>query len=683
MAFWHFIPQPVEIRGGDGEFLLGKRVAIVLPAAAGDEDLFAARQFQAAVSVFARLDLLLEKRFHPDYPGPAIILMRADRDIDWLPAGMDLSLLKPQGYLLHVTPENIFLIGADAPGLFYAVQTGIQLLDQAGQHLPSLTIVDYPVFPVRGVMLDVSRGKVPTVETVLEVVERLASWKINQFQLYIEHSFRWPSHPKISEGYDPLTANDILAIDAACALRHIDFVPNLQSFGHQGHLLQLRQYRHLAESELKWTLSPTEPGTYQLLDELYAEFLPNFRSRLLNVDSDETWDLGKGKSARKVAEQGLGRVYLDHMLRVRELAAKHGRRMMFWGDIILHDPELIPHIPDDAIVLQWDYSDKPSEEHVRKFADAGKNFYVCPSVHGFVSFFPRQRVARDNIRALADYGARYGALGLLNTDWGDAGHSNLQGLAYYGYAFGAAESWGPGRTENFDHAFGRLFFGSGGEVVMEAMHSLEQIADPVPDLLVWDFPAFHQPFLSGKDYREKLTPEIVDTIRAHAARALSLLTGIKSAVRADGVLNELIFAAIQENAFADKATLAITFHQRYAAVKASGDIAGLEMLLRDVRAPMRKLIKTSEDIADLLVPLWLLRAHESGLAEMVGYHLEVADDLRSSLEWLNNALKDAKKTGVFPDLPSPTDAWFPQFESPNGLLKRAAYARRDARRRPQ
>ncbi len=184
-------------------------------------------------------------------------------------------------------------------------------------------------------------------------------------------------------------------MDVACAQRHIDFVPNLQSFGHQGHLLRLPKYGALAESEQKWTLAPGEPGTYALLNDLYEEFLPNFRSPLFNIDGDETWDSGSGKSAARTAVVGLGRVYLDHMLRLRELAARYDRRIMCWGDVILNSPELIPDIPDDVIVLHWDYRETPSEDSVRRFVEAGKPFYVCPSTHGHAAFFPRQRIARQ------------------------------------------------------------------------------------------------------------------------------------------------------------------------------------------------------------------------------------------------------------------------------------------------
>ena len=56
----------------------------------------------------------------------------------------------------------------------------------------------------RGLMLDVSRGKVPTLATLLALVDGLAAHKYNQLQLYIEHTFDFPSHPDIGAGTDPL-----------------------------------------------------------------------------------------------------------------------------------------------------------------------------------------------------------------------------------------------------------------------------------------------------------------------------------------------------------------------------------------------------------------------------------------------------------------------------------------------
>jgi hypothetical protein len=650
-----FIPQPVEMTEGEGQFTIKRDLAIVLPAAADDADLFAAYSLQDFFDSYTGLCSAVEKRYANDHPGQTFILARADRDQAWLRRA--LPALKPEGYLLEITPEGVLLLGADAPGLFYAVQTMGQLLDQAGRQLPALSITDFPALPNRGVMLDISRGKVPSVASLLELIDLLASWKVNEFQLYLEHTFHWPSHPKIGQGYDPLSAEDMLLLDSTCAMRHIDFVPNLQSFGHQGHLLRLKQYAHLAETKKQWTLSPAEPGVYTLLDELYQEFLPNFRSPRFNVDSDETWDLGQGKSAPLVAQIGMGRVYLNHVLRLRELAQKYGRRIMFWGDIILHSPELIQDIPDDVTVLQWEYGENPNEADVRKFADAGKKFYVCPGTNSWSAFFPRQREARRNISKLATYGVQYGALGLLNTDWGDGGHYNLQGLSFYGYAFGAAESWNPGASGAFDAAFGRLYFGPGSENVMEAMRDLEYVWEPAPEVHVSDSPWFHMKFLTGSPFRRAWSPAVLATLREHVQRAEGLLKRERGRTRAPLTIDEIYMAAYQDLLFVEKLELAVDCYQRYTALQACNDIEGLEAFAKEIRPKLRALARKAEKVPEMFATLWLANAHEAGLSDVLEFQLEVPQDLLASAEWINQSVKTARKTGAIRALPEVNDDW--------------------------
>ena len=64
--------------------------------------------------------------------------------------------------------------------------------------------------------------------------------------------------------------------------------------------------------------------------------------------------------------------------------------MQFWGDIILHKPELIPELPKDVIALNWGYdADHPFEKETRAFADAGVPFYVCPGTSSWLSISGR------------------------------------------------------------------------------------------------------------------------------------------------------------------------------------------------------------------------------------------------------------------------------------------------------
>ena len=129
----------------------------------------------------------------------------------------------------------------------------------------------------------------------------------------------------------------------------------------------MARYLPLAESpEGSNTLCPTDPGSVELLADLYSRLLPNFTSGLFNVGCDETFDLGQGRSKDECRRRGVHRVYLDFLFRVSELVARHGRRMMFWGDIILKDPELIGELPKNAIALNWGYeADHPFEAEAR------------------------------------------------------------------------------------------------------------------------------------------------------------------------------------------------------------------------------------------------------------------------------------------------------------------------------
>jgi hypothetical protein len=360
----------------------------------------------------------------------------------------------PQGYQLIIDRAATRIVAHDPAGVFYATQTLAQLRRTCGRTIPCLRITDWPDFSVRGVMLDISRDKVPTMATLFSLVDRLAEWKFNQLQLYMEHTFAYRNHPVVWANASPMTGEEIQSLDRYCKDRFIELVPNQNSFGHMERWLKHPEYRHLAEapegsdmpSGVRWngpfSLCPTDHGSIELLAGLYDELLPNFSSRLFNVGCDETFDIGQGRSREIVAQRGKGRVYLDFLTAVDRLVSDRGRRMMFWGDIILDSPELIDSLPRDAIAMQWGYeADHPFERDSERFARSGRAFYVCPGTSSWCSIAGRTDNAIANCRAAAEAGLRHGASGYLVTDWGDYGHLQYLPVSYAGFAAGAAASW--------------------------------------------------------------------------------------------------------------------------------------------------------------------------------------------------------------------------------------------------
>jgi len=367
--------------------------------------------------------------------------------------------LEAQHYVLSVAGGRASVRAADLTGLHYGACTLAQLLRPTpGGDLeaPGVEISDGPDFERRGVMLDVSRDRVPTMETLFMIVERLAAWKVSELQLYFEHTFAYRGHDEVWKDSSPFTPEEIRELDAFCGKRFIELVPNQNSFGHFHRWLTLDRYAPLAEcpegiehafslEKEPFSLAPEGPGTFALLEDLYDQLLPNFSSKRFNVGMDETFDLGLGRSRAACKERGKGRVYLDFLSAVHELVRARGRRMEFWGDIIVQHPRLVSKLPPEATALEWGYeAGHPFEEHARQFAESGLDFHVCPGTSSWQSLTGRATNAALNLEEAARHGLANGARGYLNTDWGDYGHWQPLAVTWPGLVLGAARGWNAG-----------------------------------------------------------------------------------------------------------------------------------------------------------------------------------------------------------------------------------------------
>ena len=432
-----FLPVPRKFEVLSGELLtLPEQALIVIP----DPSLL----FEAQVVQEALLNLV--GRSWPvvagqDYEHTGLLLEIED------------SIPQAEGYQLVVRPERILIRGADAAGVYYGVCTLRQMLQQYGESLPPVKIDDAPDFPGRGVMLDISRDKVPTMATLYELIERLSRWKINQVQLYMEHTFAYQNHPEVWAQASPLTGQEIMELDLFCRQRHIELVPNTQCLGHMERWLKFDRYKDLAETpegfKVAWranqqptSLNPVDPRSIEFVSGLFDELLPHFSSKKFNVGGDEPWELGMGRSQAEKERLGEGRLYLNYILKVYEQVSLRRKQMMFWDDIIVKFPDLVPELPYDLIAMVWGYeADHPFEQRCALFTDSNIPFYVCPGTSSWNTFAGRTENARGNLRSAAVNGLKYGAMGYLITDWGDRGHWQPNSVSDLGFAYGAAMAW--------------------------------------------------------------------------------------------------------------------------------------------------------------------------------------------------------------------------------------------------
>ncbi|MDD2706770.1 MAG: glycoside hydrolase family 20 zincin-like fold domain-containing protein [Verrucomicrobiae bacterium] len=518
---------------------------------------------------------------------------------------------QPEGYSICVKKDRVSLRASTDDGMFYAIQTFRQILAQTGRRIPCMDIEDWPDFRKRGVYHDITRGKVPKLAVLKKMVETLSCYKINEFSLYIEDAFHFKSHPKVGKGSAQLSANDLMALDAHCKKHHMEFVPSLQSFGHMIHLLKWPEYRHLAESSIRYSLSPAEPDVYRVLDDMYGEFLPLFASKNFNMCGDETVDLAREKSRGLAEKIGKGGVYLRHVLAVQKLAAKYGKKMMMWGDIILNYPETLRKLPRDITCLNWGYAaDHDFDGTNRIFEKAGLSYYVCPATAAWLSVFPRLREGMANIKAAAASGKKHGALGLLCTDWGDTPHTNFPGYSWFNLVYAAEQGWNVRASSgDFGHRFSRLFFGdksgAAGKAIAllggtyEPFHSDLQrnyatfllfYSDPLRDLAVVNEHEKAQGFATVEtDISRQVRERSLKTAERLAAGCLALLSSAKDRIRENrDSYEEILFAARQTLFMCGKIRFTKEFHEGGLSQKARRRLAETGAVLLGELAAFRR-----------------------------------------------------------------------------------------------
>lgn len=295
------------------------------------------------------------------------------------------------------------------------------------------------MFPVRAYMLDISRDRVPTMRTLFLIIDLLARYRYNQFQLYTEHTFAYAAHRDVWEEADPLTGAEIARLQAYCEMQGIELVANQNTFGHMERWLTRSRYNPLAKypkggAVTPWgaikkyptTLDPKNPKSLALVEELLDELLPNFRSPLVNIGCDETFEIQDPEE------------YFTFFMQIVGVVRRHGKRAMFWGDIILKHPDYIARLPKDLIALDWGYeANHPFMREAEAFAKAGLDFYVCPGTSSWRSLAGRIENMRENLQAAEAAGRAFGAKGYMLTDWGDEGHwqplaASLPGLVLAG-----------------------------------------------------------------------------------------------------------------------------------------------------------------------------------------------------------------------------------------------------------
>jgi hypothetical protein len=472
-------PQAVEIQ--PGEFLLDAPGAIIVLTAPSDA---------SGKRLHGRLAESLERLQGAITPelakgeGFALRVFFADSPVSATPEQSLPDAAKEQGYTITISARDIVVGAASEKGLFYGMMTLEQLVNGAktrGQTvLPCLSMVDWPALRMRGYSEDFGRNQLPTMEEHKRAIRLLSRFKIDTYLWFIEPDhFVYSFDPELGADYDRFRFEEIRELVAYAKEYYVDVIPTVELLGHMEMTLSNPKYLELAEMpQGGGDLCATSDASFDLVRKMVSEIAPAFGGKYFHCGLDESYAVGKGRSAEAVKEKGIERVFADYYARMDGLVNSQGQTMMMYADIILNHPGILKMLPKNIVPMFWDYSPRDRHPGMTTIKDSGLAFTALSGLWDWNNLYPLYPPAFQNMETLAAQAAKEGALGHFVSSWGDgykgAAGVNLSELNFYGVVYCGAVSWKtePIAMPEYSNAFARQFYSSGNEKLAEALTRL-------------------------------------------------------------------------------------------------------------------------------------------------------------------------------------------------------------------
>jgi len=424
------IPEPVKVITKQGNFVLPKRVVIEASGRADVEPVIAYLKTKLITATAARVTV------KNTFAAPAAIklLLYNKRD----------TLLGKEGYHLWVTNKGV-VIRANAPaGLFYGVQTLIQLLPKEIESAeavhnvkwtaPCVDITDYPRFGWRGLMLDVSRHFF-TKDEVKQYIDQMVRYKFNLLHMHLTDDEGWrieikslprltdvashnvkkigefgsfappkPDEPRTYGGF--YTQDDIRDLVQYAKERFVNIMPEIDVPGHS--LAAVVAYPELSVTpgaenyqvrsgeriRVDNTLNPASEKTYAFLDKVLTEVAQLFPFGYIHMGGDECnkayW--AKSDSVKALMQRENLKTYEEVQSyfekRLEKIVESKGKKFMGWDEII--EGGLGPN----AAVMSWRGMKGGTEA-----AKLGHEVVMSPTTFAYLDYMQSDRVVEPHVYA--------------------------------------------------------------------------------------------------------------------------------------------------------------------------------------------------------------------------------------------------------------------------------------------
>jgi hexosaminidase len=464
-------PRQVKLKADDFRFGDGWR----LEAGSGVD-----RNSTAVRTLAEDLESRFGMRFGQAKDGPAVRLEIAPGTLAPGPAqDRDAAAIATQAYRLELSPAGIQIAANAGAGLFYGVETLVQLARMRGGQLwlPAGEIVDWPDLELRQIYWDDAHHLERPGE-LKRAIRQAAFFKVNGFAIKLEGHFQYASAPALVEPY-ALSPAELQELTDYGLRYYVQVIPYLDGPAHIAFILKHSEYAKLrAFPDSNYELCTVNPDSYKLMLGMFGDLLAANRGvQPIFLSTDEPYYAGMAdnpqcREAARARELGsVGAALNEFTTKVATYLHEHGRTVIFWGEYPLK-------VADIAGLPSWIVNGETcGPEFDLAYKARGIRQMIYTSTEGEEKFFPdyfllpsarrlhpqrgdnghiagaRAQIAGDTARRDSDL------MGMLVAGWADMGlHPETFWL---GYATIAADGWNPAGPEAAEasSAFFSLFYG--------------------------------------------------------------------------------------------------------------------------------------------------------------------------------------------------------------------------------
>ncbi|HEX5412648.1 MAG TPA: beta-N-acetylhexosaminidase [Terriglobia bacterium] len=495
------IPQPQKVESSGGDFEIGGGWRLQLGQGVKPDDVAVESLKEGLLT---RHGVSLETRGR----GSAIELVVQPGSVEIGPAtDKNKQALEGQAYRLELAGSGI-KITANAPtGLFYGVETLVQLVRHAQGKLwlPTATITDWPDLELRSIYWD-DAHHLERIAVLKQALKQAAFYKINGFAIKLDGHFEFKSAPAVVEPY-ALSPQQLQDLTDFGLRYHIQLIPYIDGPGHIAFILKHPEYAKLrAFPDSNYELCTTNPGSYKLMEGMYQELLDaNKGVKYFVLSTDEPYYVGLADNAQcneaQTAKQlgSVGKLLAKYLTTTGNYVHDRGRNVIFWAGYPMVAGD-IPELPSYLITRGANYNGSP--EFARALKAHGIRGMIRTAPEGTEPLFPSYHLPPPSALLNYSHGGEQAAVSELNktyqevsftwarkeTDligvlimaWGDEG---LDPETFWlGYVTAGGWGWHPGSPGPLEASgnFYRLFYGQGGQNIGRLYELMSTQAE------VWD-----------------------------------------------------------------------------------------------------------------------------------------------------------------------------------------------------